>query len=188
MSPVSSDFNYMCYILKLVFVEADIGYEAIAACMPAHSAKHMKQSYKMVPVNPRDDKILWRCYACYIFGTMAISLLTMITYDLGITKGRFQGYCSKHDLIFFAMVTLMPVFAFINAPIQIALFITYLYYWYKMRISWDITGYQINKKIFHIAIAVGATICFANFFAILDWILASGDGTNLSFVIEIFTY
>ena len=120
----------MCYILKLVFVEADIGYEAIAACMLAHTVNHMRQSYKMVLVNPREDKILWRCYAYYIFGTMAISLLTMITYDLGTTEGKFQGYCSKHDLIFFAMVTLMLVFAFINALIQITLFIIYLYYWY----------------------------------------------------------
>ena len=35
---------------------------------------------------------------------------------------------------------------------------------------------------------MGATICFANFFAVLDWILASGGGINLSFVIKIFTY
>ena len=180
MFPVSSDFNHMCYILKLVFVEADIGYEAIAACMLAHTANHMRQSYKMVPVNLREDKILWRRYVCYILGTMAISLLTMITYNVGTTKGRFQGFCSKHDPIFFVMITLMHVFSFINAPIQIALFTIYLYYWYMMRISQEITGYQINKKIFRIAIAMGATICFTNFFAILDWILASGDVTSLS--------
>ena len=52
----------------------------------------------------------------------------------------------------------MHVFAFIRAPIQTALFMIYLYYWYKMRISREITGYQINKKIFRIAIAMGATI------------------------------
>ena len=90
MFPVSSDFNHMCYILKLVFVEADIGYEAIAACMLAHTTNHIRQSYKMVQVNPREDKILWRRYVCYILGTMAISLLTMITYNVGTTEGRFQ--------------------------------------------------------------------------------------------------
>ena len=161
----------MCHILKLVFVEADLGYEAIASCMLVHTANHMRQSYKMIPANPREDKVLWRRYACYIIGTMAISLLTMITYDVATTEGRYDEYCSQHDPIFFNIVTLMHVFSFINAPIQIAVFIIYLYYWYKIRNSGDITDYQINKRIFRIAVAMGATICIANFFFILDWIL-----------------
>ena len=64
-------------------------YEAIAGCMLVSTANHMRQSYKIVPVNPREDKIPWTCYTCYILGTMAISLLTMITYNVGTTEGRF---------------------------------------------------------------------------------------------------
>ena len=36
--PVTSNLNYMCYIAKLVFVESDIGYEAVASCILVHCA------------------------------------------------------------------------------------------------------------------------------------------------------
>ena len=69
------------------------------------------------------------------------------------------------------MVTIMYVFSLMSAPIQIVLFIIYLYYWYTMRNSRDITDYQINKKLFHIAIAMGATISFTKLFFFVNWMI-----------------
>ena len=134
-------------------------YEAIASCILAHSANLLRQSYKMIPINPREDKIVWRRYLCYIIGTIAIAMLTILTYDVGTTEGRYSnGYCSKYDPVYFTMVTLMFI---VSTLIQIAMFIVYLYYWYKLSNSRDITDYQINKKIFRIAIAMGGTISVA---------------------------
>ena len=180
--PIS--INHVCHAVKLVYIAMYIGYEATATCILAHSAYHMRQSYKMIPFNPREDKVIWRHCLCYIIGTIAIAMLLILTYDVGTTEGRYNGYCSKYDPIYFTMVTLMYGFTFINTPIQIAMFIVYLYYWYKMRNSRDITNYQINKKIFRVAVAMGATISIANFFFVVNWINARTNGTNLSNLVE----
>ena len=169
--PISSNFNHLCHLVKLVGFGANVGYEAIASCLLAQSVYLLRQSYKMIPINPREDKVVWRRYLYYIIGTIAIAMLVVVTYDVGTAEGRYYGYCSKHDPMFFTMITIMLVFSLINAPIQIALFIIYLWYWYKMRNSWDITDYQINKKLFRIAIAMGATISVAKLFFVIDWII-----------------
>ena len=56
-------------------------------------------------------------------------IIMILTYDVGTTEGRYNGHCSKYDPIFFTMLTIMYSFTFINAPIQIGMFIVYLYYW-----------------------------------------------------------
>ena len=178
------NFDHVCYTFKLVFIATYIGYEATATCILAHSTYYMRQGYKMIPINPREDKVVWRHYLCYIIGTIAIAMLVILTYDVGTTERRHYGYCSKHDPIFFTMVILTHTFSSINAPIQIAMFIAYLYYWYKMRNSKDLTDYQINKKIFLIAVAMGATISVANFFFLVDWINARVNDSKLSSVIQ----
>ena len=125
----------------------------------------------MIPFSPREDKIVWRRYLYYIIGTIAIAMLMILTYDVGTTEGRYYGYCSKQDTIYFTMITITYTISSINAPIQIALFIIYLYYWYKMKSSQDITDYQINKKLFRIAIAMGATINVAKLLFFIDWMI-----------------
>ena len=176
------NINHVCHAIKLVVIVTYIGYEATASCVLALSALHMRQSYRMIPLNPREEKIVWRRCLCYIIGTVAIAMLILVTYDMGTTKGRYNGYCSKHDPIYFTMLKLMYSFTFINAPIQTAMFIIYLYYWYKMRR--DITSYQINQKIFQVAVAMGATISIANFFYLVNWINASTNTNNLSRMVE----
>ena len=184
--PVSNDFNHMCHFVKLVLVGTYIGYDAVASCILAYSAYLLRQSYKMIPPNPWEDKVVWRRYLYYVIGTIAIAMLMILTYDVGTTEGRYNGYCSKSDPIYFTMATMMHIFNLINAPIQIATLIVYLYYWYKMRNSRDITDYQINKKIFCIAIAMGATIGIANFFYFINWmiIIVRDDDKNLTLLTE----
>ena len=180
--PIS--LNHVCHTFKLVFVATYIGYEATATCILAHSAYHMRQSYRMIPINPRENKMVWRRYLCYIIGMITIAMLMILTYDVGTSEGRYYGYCSKHDPIFFIMVILTHAFTSISAPIQIAMFIAYLCYWYKMRNSKDLTDYQINKKIFLIAVAMGATICVANLVFLVNWINARVTDSNLSSLVE----
>ena len=180
--PISLD--HVCHTFRLIFIAAYIGYEATATCILAHSAYHMRQSYKMIPTNPREDKIVWRRYLCYIIGTIAIAMLIILTYDVGTTEGRYYGYCSKRHPVFFIMVILTHAFSSINVLIQIAMFIAFLYYWYKMRNSMDLMDYQINKKIFLIAVAMGATISVANFFFLVDWINARVNDSKLSPLVQ----
>ena len=86
-------------------------------------------------------------------------------------------------MVYFNMITIILIISLINATIQIALFIIYLYYWYKMRSSQGVTDYQINKTLFHIAIAMGATISIAKFLFFIEWkiIIARGkEDKNLT--------
>ena len=182
MFPIN--LNYLCNTFKLVFVATDIGYEATATCILVHSMYYLRRSYKMLQIDPEETKVLLRRYFCYIIGTVAISLLAIVTYDVGTAEGRHFGYCSKHDSLYHAMLTLMYTISTINSLIQIALFIVFLYYWYKMRNSRGTADYQINKRIFRIAVAMGATISIANFFFFINWINARGNGNNLSDLAE----
>ena len=179
------NLDHVCHTFKLVFIATYIGYEATATCILAHSAYYMRQSYKMIPINPSEDKVVWRHYRCYIIGTIAIAMLLILTYDVGTTERRHYGYCSKHDPIFSTMVILTHTFSSINAPIQITMFIAYLCYWYKMRNLKDLTDYQINKKIFLIAVAMGATISVANFLFLVNWINARINDSNLLPLVQI---
>ena len=174
--PISSNLNYLCHIVKLVLFGANTGYEAIASCILAQSVYLLRQRYKMIPISPREDKVVWRRYLYYIVGTIAIAMLMILTYDVGTTEGRHYGYCSKHDMVYFNMITIILIISLINATIQIALFIIYLYCWYKMRSSQGVTDYQINKKLFHIAIGMGATISIAKFLFFIEWMIIIARG------------
>ena len=90
--PISSNFNYLCYIIKLVLFGANVGYEAIASCILAQSVYLLRQSYKMILISPREDKIVWQRCLYYIVGTIAIAMLMILTYDVGTTEGRYYGY------------------------------------------------------------------------------------------------
>ena len=178
------NLSYLCNTFKLVFVATDIGYEATATCILMHSMYYLRRSYKMLQIDPKETKVLLRRYFCYIIGTVAISMLAMVTYVVGAAEGRHYRYCSKHDPLYYTMVTLMYTISSINSLIQIALFIMFLYYWYKMRNSRGTADYQINKKMLRIAIAMGATISIANLFFFINWINARANGNSLSDLAE----
>lgn len=177
---LSINYHHICHAIKITFIATDIGYEATATCILLHSAYLLWQCHRMRPAAHNEDKILSRYYFGYIIGTMAISMFIILTYDLGTSRGRFTGYCDQHDPIFPTMVTIMHTVSSINSLLQISLFIGYLYYWYKLRNSQDVTDPQINQQIFHIAIAMGATISVANFVFVLDLVIAKINGTNLT--------
>ena len=139
----------------------------------------------MLQIDPRETKVLLRRYFCYIIGTVAFSMLAIITYDVGTTEESNHGYCSKHDPIYYTMVTLMYTISSINSLIQIALFTIYLYYWYKIRkLQATAVGYQINKKMLHIPVAMGATISIANFFFFINFIILRTTGNSISDLVD----
>ena len=183
----SVNSNTVCLTIKLLLIATNIGYEATATCILVHCTYHFRQSYKMIPKNPREDKRLLRRYFGYIIGTMAISMFMILTYILGISvnNGKFNGFCTRQDPIYHTLQTIMYAISTSNGLIQIAAFILYLYYWYKMWKSQHITDYRINKKIFLISVGMGATISTANFIYFVNWIGAWANGTSLSALVEI---
>ena len=180
------NLNHMCHIVKLIFMTTDIGYEATATCILVHCAYNLRQSYKIIPSDLGEDKTLLRRYFGYIIGTITVSMFMILTYDLGVSasKGNFDGRCSPQDPIYNASVTIMFAIAIGNGLVQIAVFILYLYYWYKMWNSQHITNYQINRKLFNIAVGMGATISIANFIFFVNWISSFANGTDLSNLVE----
>ena len=183
----SVNFNIVCLIIRLMFIATNIGYEATATCILVHCAYHFRQSYKMIPVNPREDKRLLRRYFGYIIGTITISMFMILTYYLGTSasNGKFNGHCGQQDPIYHTLLTIMYAVSTSNGLIQIAVFVLYLYYVYKMLKSQHITDYRINKKIFFISVGMGATISTANFIYFVNWINAWANGTSLSALVEI---
>ena len=179
--------NAVCLTIKLMLIATNIGYEATATCILVHCAYHFRQSYKMIPVNPGEDKRLLRRYFGYIIGIITISLFMILTYDLGtsVSNGKFNGHCSLRDPIHHSLLSIMYAVSTSNGLIQIAVFILYLYYWYKMWKCQDITDHQINKKILLISVGMGATISTANLFHFVHWVYARVNGTNLSALVEI---
>ena len=169
--------HYICYIIKMVFIATDVGYDATAACVLAHCAYHLWQSYKMIPHNPSIDKVLSRCY---IFGSIAASICVILAYDIGINKQQFDVSCDQDDLAFDALVRISFTVVSINRLIQIALFIVYLYCWYKLRIPQDVNGHKINPKLFRITVAMGVTAMFAKLFFIFNWLLVQVTDFELS--------
>ena len=175
---LSIDFHHVCHIIKVVFIAADIGYEATATCILIHCAYNLWQSYKMRPVDSSEYKVLSRRYFGYIICTVVISMFIILTYDLGASKGNFNNeYCNQNDPIYLNMIILMHTISFINKVIQVALFIIYLYYYYKLRNSLDSI---MNQSLIHIAVGMGATISISEFIYISNWIIALATGSNLS--------
>ena len=176
--------HYICYIIKMVFIATDIGYDATATCVLAHCAYHLWQSYKMIPANPSMEKVLSRRYFGYIFGTVVTSMCVILAYDFGINKQNFDVSCDQDDPTFDALVKIMFTVSSINRLIQIAFFIIYLYCWNKLKISQDVTGYQMNPKLFRIAIAMGVTITFAKLIFMLNWVIVQTTDINFSALVE----
>ena len=176
--------HYICYIFKMVFIATDIGYDATATCVLAHCAYHLWHSYKMIPANPSMEKVLSRRYFGYIFGTVAASMCVILAYDFGINKQKFDVSCDQNDSTFDTLVKIMFTVSSINRLIQIAFFIIYLYCWNKLKISQDVTGYQMNPKLFRIAIAMGVTITFAKLIFLLNWVIVQTTEINFSALVE----
>ena len=179
---LSSDFHnvHVCHFAKLAFITVSIGYEAIATCILMHTAHSLRQTDKMQPVDPSKYKIFIRCYFWYVTCTVVISMFIILTYDLGMTKRGYSRYCDRDDPIYQNMIIVKQTIFLINKVAQIALFIIYLYYWRKLRSF----ALQTDKKLFDIAIGMGATISISEFAYILSRIIVLATG-NLSALLEV---
>ena len=182
----SVNSNTVCLIIKFMHIATHIGYKATATCILVHCAYHFRQSYKIVPINDREDKRLLKRYFVYIIGTITISMFMMLTYYLGtsVSNGIFNGHCSVQDPIYHTLLTIMYAVSNGNVLIQIAVYIVYLYYWCKIWKSQHIVDYQINKKVFLISVTM-ATISTGNFFFFVNWIIATANGTSMLISVEI---
>ena len=178
---LSSDFHSVhgCHVAKLIYIAVSIGYEAIATCILMHVAYSLQQSNKMRPVDPNKYKIFIRRYFWYVICTVTISIFVILAYDLGAVTRGYSRYCDRDDPVYQNMIIVMLTIFLINKVAQIALFIVYLYYWRKIKSLGLVTNQQTDKKLFRIAIGMGATISISEFIYILNGIVALATG-NLS--------
>ena len=183
---LSSDFHNVhgCHVTKLIYLAVSIGYEAIATCILMHTAYSLQQSDKMQPVDPSKYKIFIRRYFWYVICTVTISMFIILAYDLGAATRGYSRYCDRDDPIYQNMIIVMQTIFLINKVAQIALFIVYLYYWRKLKSLGLVTNQQTDKKLFRIAIGMGATISISEFAYILNRVIALATG-NLSALVEI---
>ena len=178
---LSRDFHneHVCHLLKLIHTANSIGYEAIATCILMHTAHNLWQSDKMRPVDPSKYKVFTRRYFWYVTCTVAISMFIVLTYDVGASKGDLSGYCERYDPIYRTMLAIMQAVVLFNKVVQMALFVIYLHYWRKLR---SVTNQQTDKKLFRIAVGMGATISISEFVYILNWIISLATGARITLV------
>jgi len=95
-----------------------------------------------------------------------ISLLLIFTYDLATGNWSYtilaNGRCVHLNQTIYGTTSLMFAITGINKALQLAAFIMYLFYYYKLRNKVHdektISDRERDQKLFKIAIAMGATI------------------------------
>ena len=118
---------------------------------------------------------------CYIY-THTTFLFYIIAYDWRTGNGKYtisvSGYCTLFDEPYDTLMLPLSVVT-INKFLQIMMFSAYLVYYYKFNknvVRPAQVSLQYSRKIFQIAIVMGATVGLTYFVAILDiFIIGQSD-------------
>ena len=160
---VTVESQIICYAIQFAFMQGGMVSETFAICALAHIAAIMYYSDKLrsdIPV-----KKLFRYYITYASSTIALFSFFIINYDL--STGRYRDviltsemHCtpllSKYDTVNISWTNIA-----INKMFQVALFATFLVYFYKHKKSATEVAAarkKINDMLVKIAIVMGATI------------------------------
>ena len=176
----------ICHSVMISFMMSDTGSELFATTLLSHLAYLMYRSYWLKPeISDKNKQLLFKYYVAYAFITLVLLFFLTITYDWRTENGRYtllpNGHCDHIDQYAYKTLFLGEVIGVINKFIQIAMFLAYLFYFYKLKADFrdapDSARY--NRELFKIAIAMGATVGLSR----LIWILVVFD-PSYSFTIN----
>ena len=142
-------------------------------------------------MSSKNVQFLFRCYVSVMFLmylriTLVLLFFLTITYDWRTGNGKNtmlpNGHCSPLDQYDHNSSFLKQVIIITNKFAQIAMFLVYLVYFYKLKADFcdAPNSVQYNRKLFWIAIAMGVTIGLSHFF----WVLIALD-PGYSFLVVI---
>jgi len=172
---VAVNSHPFCYVVAIIILVSGVSIEALATSILHQIAYVMYSSEKLRAIQPEESKERFTYYMTYVLGTAMFTLFLMICYDLatGDYKALLQpdGHCVDlygHPDYGTAQIGLS--ISAINKMAQFVLFITYLYYMYKL--SKNITNPAILEKqqplLRKIGTAMGAVVGLAYLMHIVD--------------------
>ena len=167
---IAVNSQIVCHIAMIIFMIMSTGMELFAANILTHLAYIMYRCYNLKSeISNRNSIFLFRCYNAYAFITLILFFFLTIAYDWRTGNAKYtllsNGHCNFIDQHSYKSLFLSNIFIIINKSIQIAMFLAYLVYYYKLKAY--IRNAQIpmqhNQELFRIAITMGATIGLSHF-------------------------
>ena len=166
----------VCHTTMIIFIIGSASYEVFATSILTHLAYTMYRCYKLKSeLSDKRSQFLFRCYLGYAFFTLVLLFFIVISYDWRTGNGRYtllpSGHCAFVDEYSYTTLVLGDIPTTFNKVIQISMFIAYIVYYRKFNKSFDGIQTPYSRKLFKLAIAMGATIGFSQFifiFLVLD--------------------
>ncbi|XP_065920561.1 uncharacterized protein [Dysidea avara] len=161
-----------CHGITVIYLLAYLCEALFATCLLHHVAYLMYRSYKLKPeMSKKTSKHFYMRYIAYVLGTTLLSGFLIILYDVVTGNGRntilLSGHCAIPTFQTYDPLVFISAASFTNKIVQVVIFITYLYYKYKVTKLMIIHGTgvsgKLNRKLHKITIAVGATIGLSHF-------------------------
>ena len=166
-----------CQSIFFVFMQGYMGHEGMATCILAYLAYIVYYSYKLRAISESDYKKLLKYYLIYTIGTVGLFDFFVVSYDLATGNGAHtilpSGHCMFLGQDYDVTMKIPQAYAAFNKTAQIVFFVIYLVYYYKFNAeSSDDPGSsrqhtKVNRQLFMIAIAMGATIGVSQFIWLL---------------------
>ena len=159
----------ICHTIIICQYLSAAGTEVFATTILTHLAYTMYRCYHLKSeISNKNKKLLFRCYSAYAFITLILLFFVIITYDWRTGNGRYtflpNGHCDIGEQSY-GTLYLMDSFNAVNKFVQITMFLVYLVYFYKLKMAFREAENlpQYSRKLFRIAIAMGANVGLSRF-------------------------
>ena len=157
----------------------DMAIEVFASCILAFLAYILYLSDRLQQFSESREKHFFRQSLMYSFGSLILFGSFILIRDVDTGNGRHtilpSGHCSywvsDYDTILIPRTN-----AAINKMIQIALFIVYLYYYYKLSSGTSTNevseaAKKQSRQLFKIAVSFGGTVGISEFIWLLEFFI-----------------
>ena len=175
-----------CHGITVIYLLAYLCEALFATCLLHHVAYLMYRSYKLKPeMSKETSKHFYIRYIAYVLGTVVSSVFLILLYDVITDNGRNtilpNGHCVIPTSRTYDPLVFISFIAVINKIVQVVIFITYLYYKYKVtkHIHGTRVSGKLNRQLHKITIAMGATIGLSHFSYLMQLIF----GVNLQLLL-----
>ena len=165
----------ICHTIIICQYLSTAGTEVFATTILTHLAYTMYRCYHLKSeISDKNIKLLFRYYSAYALITLILLFFVIIAYDWRTGNGRYtllpNGHCDVGEQSY-GTLYLVEAFNVLNKFGQIAMFLVYLVYFYKLKMAFHEAENlaQYSRKLFRIAIAMGANVGLSRFI----WLLFS---------------
>ena len=153
----------ICHTVMIFYMITTAGISLYATTILTHLAYAMYRCYHLKSeISDKNEKLLFRCYSAYAFITLVL-FFRIIAYDWRTENGKYtllpNGHCVPFGQYSYNSLHISDAIITINKFVQIIMFLTYLVYFYKLKMAFRDApnSVQYNRIFFRIAITMGAT-------------------------------